>query len=103
METGKTNTPVLADGHGGVRGGRARFCASRSDLKILGQGSDGSEAVDLILALKPDFAVLDLNMPKLNGLEVIRRVRMAKSETRLIVLSISRDENVIREVFRRGG
>ena len=39
--------------------------------------------MDLILALKPDFAVLDLNMPKLAGLEVIRRVRQAKSETKL--------------------
>ncbi len=102
METAKTITLVLADDHGIVREGIAAFCASRSDLKILGQSSDGGEAVDLILALKPDFAVLDLNMPKLNGLEVIRRVRLARSETKLVVLSISRDENVIREIFRSG-
>ena len=75
------------------------FCAGRSDLKVLGQSSDGGEAVELILALKPDFAVLDLNMPKLSGLDVIRRVRQAKSETKLVVLSISRDENVIRGVI----
>jgi DNA-binding NarL/FixJ family response regulator len=102
METAKAITLVLADDHGIVREGIAAFCASRPDLKILGQSSDGSEAVDLILALKPDFAVLDLNMPKLNGLEVIRRVRLARSETKLVVLSISRDENVIREIFRSG-
>lgn len=102
METAKTITMVLADDHGIVREGIAAFCASRQDLKILGQSSDGGEAVDLILALKPDFAVLDLNMPKLNGLEVIRRVRLARSETKLVVLSISRDENVIREIFRSG-
>ncbi len=91
----------MADDHGIVREGIAAFCASRPDLKILGQSSDGGEAVDLILALKR-FAVLDLNMPKLNGLEVIRRVRLARSETKLVVLSISRDENVIREIFRSG-
>jgi len=102
METTKTITLVLADDHGIVREGIAAFCASRPDLRILGQSSDGGEALDLILALKPDFAVLDLNMPKLNGLEVIRRVRLAKSETKLVVLSISRDENVIREIFRSG-
>ncbi|MGA2712208.1 MAG: response regulator transcription factor [Bryobacteraceae bacterium] len=102
METTKAITLVLADDHGIVREGIAAFCASRPDLRILGQSSDGGEALDLILALKPDFAVLDLNMPKLNGLEVIRRVRLAKSETKLIVLSISRDENVIREIFRSG-
>jgi DNA-binding NarL/FixJ family response regulator len=102
METTKPITLVLADDHGIVREGIAAFCNSRPELKILGQSSDGAEAVDLILSLKPDFAVLDLNMPKLSGLEVIRRVRQAKSETKLIVLSISRDENVIRDLFRSG-
>jgi two-component system response regulator NreC len=102
METTKPVTLVLADDHGILREGIAAFCNSRPELKILGQSSDGAEAVELILSLKPDFAVLDLNMPKLTGLEVIRRVRQAKSETKLIVLSISRDENVIRELFRSG-
>jgi DNA-binding NarL/FixJ family response regulator len=102
METTKPITIVLADDHGIVREGIASVFSSRHDLKILGQGSDGGEAVELILALKPDFAVLDLNMPKVGGLEVIRRVRQAKSETKLLVLSISRDENVIRELFRSG-
>jgi two-component system response regulator NreC len=103
METTKPITIVLADDHGILREGIAAFCSSRPDLKILGQSSDGGEAVELILALKPDFAVLDLNMPKVGGLEVIRRVRQAKSETKLVVLSISRDESVIREIFRSGG
>jgi DNA-binding NarL/FixJ family response regulator len=102
MEEAKPLTLVLADDHGIVREGVAAFCSLRPDLKILGQSSDGSEAIELILALKPDFAVLDLNMPKLSGLEVIRRVRQAKSETKLIVLSISRDESTIREIFRSG-
>ena len=102
IETTKPITLVLADDHGILREGIAAFCSSRQDLKILGQSSDGEEAVELILALKPDFAVLDLNMPKVGGLEVIRRVRQAKSETKLLVLSISRDESVIRELFRSG-
>src|SRR5580704_3747613 len=102
MDTLKAITLVLADDHGIVREGIAAFCNTRPDLKILGQSSDGAAAVDLILALKPDFAILDLNMPKLSGLEVIRRVRVAKSETKLIVLSVSREESVIREIFRSG-
>lgn len=102
MEATKPTTLVLADDHGIVREGIAAFCSARQDLKILGQSSDGLEALELILALKPDFAVLDLNMPRLSGLEVIRRLRMAKSETKLIVLSISRDENLVREIFRSG-
>jgi DNA-binding NarL/FixJ family response regulator len=95
-------TLILADDHGIVREGIAAFCRTRPELKILGQCSDGGAAVDLILALKPDFAVLDLNMTKVHGMEVIRRVRQARSETKILVLSVSRDENVIRELFRAG-
>lgn len=102
MDVTKPITLILADDHGILREGVAAFCASRPELKILGQCADGGEAVDLILALKPDFAVIDLNMPKVSGLDVIRRVRHAKSETKLLVLSISRDESLIREIFRSG-
>src|SRR6185437_8882939 len=95
-------TVILADDHGIVREGVAAFCKARSDVSLLGQCSDGQEALDMILARNPDFAVLDLDMPKLTGLEVIRRLREAGSKTRLIVLSITRDQNVIRELFRSG-
>ncbi len=103
MEATKVITLILADDHGIVREGIAAFCDNRPDLKVIGQCSDGEEAVAMILTHKPDFAVLDLDMPRLSGLDVIRKVRQAKSETRLLVLSISRDESVIREVFRSGG
>jgi DNA-binding NarL/FixJ family response regulator len=102
MNTANPTTLVLADDHGIVREGIAAFCSSRADIKIIGQTADGEEAVTLILTLKPDFAVIDLNMPGASGAEIIRRVRQAKCETRLVVLSISRDENVIRELFRNG-
>ena len=83
-------TVIIAD-HGIVREGVAALCAARPDLSLVGQCGDGQEALDMILALNPDFAILDLNMPKLNGLEVVRRAREAGSRTRLIVLSFNRD------------
>jgi DNA-binding NarL/FixJ family response regulator len=95
-------TVILADDHGIVREGVAAFCKARPDVSLLGQCSDGQEALEMILARNPDFAVLDLDMPKLTGLEVIRRVRETDSKTRLIVLSISRDPGVIQELFRSG-
>jgi DNA-binding NarL/FixJ family response regulator len=95
-------TLVLADDHGIVREGVAAFCKARSDVSVLGQCSDGQEALEMILARNPDFAVLDLDMPRLTGLEVIRRAREAGSKTRLIILSINRDQNMIRELFRSG-
>jgi DNA-binding NarL/FixJ family response regulator len=102
-EAARSITLILADDHEIVREGLCAFCGSHGNLRILGQTSDSAEAVDLILRLKPDFAVIDLLMPGLSGLDVIRRVRAAKSATKILVLSISRDENVIREIFRSGG
>jgi DNA-binding NarL/FixJ family response regulator len=102
METTKPTTLVLADDHAILREGIVDLCRSRPDLKIVGQGSHGDEALEMILELKPDFAVMDLNMPKVGGLDVIRRVRKAKSETSVIVLSISRSASVIRELFTNG-
>jgi DNA-binding NarL/FixJ family response regulator len=95
-------TVVLADDHAIVREGIAAKFRERPDIVIAGECSDGESAVEMILALKPAFAVLDLNMPKLSGAEVVRRVRQAGSQTKLIVLSISREETVIRELFRNG-
>jgi CheY-like chemotaxis protein len=73
METTKPTTLVLADDHAILREGIVDLCRSRPDLKIVGQGSHGDEALEMILELKPDFAVMDLNMPKVGGLDVIRR------------------------------
>jgi DNA-binding NarL/FixJ family response regulator len=95
-------TVILADDHGIVREGVAAFCKARPDVSLLGQCSDGQEALDMILARNPDFAVLDLDMPRLSGLEVVRRAREAGSRTRVIILSINRDQNIIRELFRSG-
>src|SRR5258708_6293153 len=102
METAPALTLVLADDHGIVREGIAAFCKSRPEITILGQCSDGEQALKMILESLPDFAVIDLNMPKLSGLDVVRRVRLAKCLTKLIVLSINRDETLIRELFRSG-
>jgi DNA-binding NarL/FixJ family response regulator len=95
-------TVILADDHGIIREGVAAFCKARADVSVLGQCSDGQEALEMILARDPDFAVLDLDMPRLSGLEVVRRAREAGSRTRVIILSINRDQNVIRELFRSG-
>jgi DNA-binding NarL/FixJ family response regulator len=102
MDNTRPLTLVLADDHGIVREGIAAYCKAREEISVLGQCSNGEEAVAMILSLRPDFAILDLNMPGLGGLDVVRRVRQAKCPTRLIVLSINRDEAIIRELFRSG-
>jgi DNA-binding NarL/FixJ family response regulator len=102
MTLPKTLTLILADDHGVIREGVAAHCATLPELTILAQCSDGDEAARAILELRPDFAIIDLNMPKMTGLEVIRAVRAAGSTTRLIVLSTDRNRPMIQELFRSG-
>jgi DNA-binding NarL/FixJ family response regulator len=94
-------TLVLADDHAIVREGIAALCASNG-FRILGQCSDGAAAVELVIAEKPDFAILDLHMPQITGIEAIRRIRAAGVPTNLIILSISRDERLIKGALAAG-
>jgi DNA-binding NarL/FixJ family response regulator len=98
----KSVSIVLADDHSIVREGLAAFCEARPELHIVGQCADGLAAVEMIRSLAPDFAIIDLHMPKLHGLEVIRKVREANCQSKLVVLSISRDEKMVLEALRAG-
>jgi len=98
----KTISIILADDHSIVREGIAAYCESKPELHIIGQCSDGMSALEMIRSLNPDFAVLDLDMPKLHGLEVIRKVRESNSPCKLVVLSMYRDEKMVMEALRAG-
>src|SRR5689334_18252485 len=100
MEVQET-TVVLADDHAIVREGIAALCASQG-LRILDQCSEGAAAVEMIVSLKPDFAILDMHMPGMTGIEVIRRVRASGITTKLMILSISREESTVMEALRAG-
>jgi DNA-binding NarL/FixJ family response regulator len=102
MENPAALTLILADDHGIVREGIAAFCKSRPEIKIQGQCSDGRQAIAMIVDLQPDFAILDLNLTKIGGLEVVRSIRRTACPTKLIILSATRDETIIRELFRSG-
>ncbi|HWQ53349.1 MAG TPA: response regulator transcription factor [Bryobacteraceae bacterium] len=93
---------VIADDHTIVREGIAALCAATPELAVIGQCADGEAAIELIYSLKPDFAILDLHMPKLTGLDVVRRLRDSGCPTRLMILSICRDEATVAEILRAG-
>jgi DNA-binding NarL/FixJ family response regulator len=94
-------TVVLADDHAIVREGIASLCATNG-MRVLGQCSEGSAALEMIGALQPDFAILDLHMPGMTGVEVIRRLRMTGCSAKLMILSISREEVTVMEALRAG-
>jgi DNA-binding NarL/FixJ family response regulator len=94
-------TVVLVDDHAIVREGLAALCAANG-MTVLGQAGDGPSALETISSLKPDFAILDLQMPGMTGAEVIRRLRSDGCATKLIVLSVSRDDSTVMEALRAG-
>jgi len=101
MNNSKPTTVVIAEDQAIIREGLALVCQSR-DLQVVGQCADGMAAVEMIRSLKPDFALLDLNMPKLSGLQVVRKVREDACATRCIILTISREESAVREALKIG-
>src|SRR5580700_9342868 len=92
-------TVVIAEDQAVNRESLALVCQSR-DLLVVGQSSDGLTALEMIRTLKPDFALLDLHMPKLTGLQVVRKIREMDCPTRCIIVTISREENTVREALK---
>jgi DNA-binding NarL/FixJ family response regulator len=102
MSEARPVSVIVADDHAIVREGIVALCNSNPELEVIGQCADGEAAIGLIENLKPDFAILDLNMPKLTGLDVIRRLKQSGCPTRLMILSINREESIVAEVLRAG-
>ena len=101
MDKAKSISVVMADDHNIVREGFAAICEAQQ-FHVLGQCSDGMAALEMIQAVKPDFAILDFQMPRMDGVQVVRKVRESHLPTRLIILSIVRDENLVLEALRAG-
>ena len=93
---------VLADDHQIVRQGLRTLLEDRGDCRVVGEASDGLTAIDLILRLQPDLAVLDVQLPDLGGLEVARRSREQVPGTRVIMLSMHGDEPYVLDALRNG-
>lgn len=94
-----TTQPIrvfFADDHPIVRQGLEVVINSQADMHLIGQAADGEEALAQILILQPDVCVLDLMMPRMNGLEVIKALRQAGLHTNILVLtSFPEDKMVI--------
>lgn len=92
---------VLADDHLIVRQG-LRMVLEKEHIQVLGEASDGLEAIRLIQELLPDIAVLDLDMPGLDGLAVLREVVRLSPQTRAIILTRHMEEPYAVEALRIG-
>lgn len=98
----KTYSVVIADDLTLVREGLAALCQNQPHYKVVGQCSEGAAALRMIEAQRPDIAVLDLNLPDLFTLEIVRRVKTANLSTKIVVLSTRKDRKTVVEALRGG-
>lgn len=98
----KTYSILLADDLTLVREGLAALCRAQPYYRVVAQCSEGAAALRLIESEKPDIAVLDLNLPDLFTLEIVRKLREAKVTTRIVVLSTRKDRKTVVEALRAG-
>lgn len=98
----QTYSVLIADELTLVREGLAALCDSHPRFRVMGQCSEGAAALRMIEADRPNIAVLDLNLPDLFTLEVVRRVKEANLPTKMVVLSTRRDRKTVVEALRSG-
>ena len=93
---------VLADDEALLREGLATILGLQPDIEVVGQAADGIEALALVKELRPDVVILDITMPRLDGLGVAERLRRTGDATRVLLLtSFDRDEYLVK-AFRAG-
>jgi DNA-binding NarL/FixJ family response regulator len=93
---------LIADDHAVVRQGLRTFLDLQDDIEVVGEAADGEEAVEVALRLQPDVVLIDLVMPRLDGIEAIRRLRERLPSTRAIVLSSFIDDDKVFPAVRAG-
>ena len=82
---------LLADDHRMVREGLKQLLDLEKELKVIGEAGDGYECLNLTNKLKPDIVLLDLNMPNLDGLQVLEIMKQQKMDCKIIILTIHKE------------
>lgn len=93
---------VLADNHVLIRGGLRTLLRTRSDFFICGEADNGVEAVKLAIQVTPDVAIMNINMPGINGIEATRQIRKASPKTEILIFTAENNEDIMRECLRAG-
>lgn len=93
---------LLADDHALVREGLRRLLEASADIRVAGEAASGDEALARVRANDYDVAVLDLSMPGLSGIDLVRRVKLEKPALRVLVLSMHAEQQYAARALRAG-
>jgi len=93
---------LVTDDHDIVRDGLKQLLNSQANMEVIGEASDGKEALEKIKALHPDVVLLDITMPNMTGLEVVNLIRNITPKIRIVVFSMHAKESYVKEIFAAG-
>lgn len=93
---------LIADDHAVVREGTRRILEQEPDMDVVGEAGDGEEAVNLATSRKPDVAIIDIAMPKLDGIEATKRIKAAWPSINILILSAYDDDQFIFSLLEAG-
>jgi DNA-binding NarL/FixJ family response regulator len=93
---------LIADDHGLVRRGVRAVLHSRRGWRLVGEATNGREAVEKAIELKPDVTVVDISMPELDGVEAVRQIREAVPDSKVLVLTMHESDQMVRRALDAG-
>ena len=93
---------LLADDHTVVRESLAAALRNSGDCLIVAESGDGITAIETALSVRPDVAIIDISMPRLSGMEVVRRLTAELPRTRVLVLTMHEEEEYVLQMIRAG-
>ena len=93
---------VIAEDHTILREGLRALISSNPEFDIVGEAEDGRDAIRCVEKLVPDLILLDLSMPRMNGMEAINEIKKQSPETKILVLTVHRTEEYILATLRAG-
>ena len=93
---------LIVDDHGVLRAALRAILRSEADVEIVAEAANGKEALQLAAQLEPDLVLLDLSMPGLGGVEVTRQMKSILSEVKILILTVHRDNGLLKEAIRAG-
>ncbi len=102
MNSGKRTRVLVVDDHAIVRQGLRAILDTEPDIEVVGEAADGREAVRKTLTLRPDVVIMDVSMPRMNGLEATARIAKENAAVKIVALTMHSSEEYVYSLLKAG-